>query len=158
MPALQGEYFCKVDSKGRVRMPGKLLTQFHPDFRDKFVINRGFEQHLNIYPKNVWDRISAQLNKLSGLDPGAIRAQRFMLAGSAVLDLDSADRLLISKQQKMYAGIEKQVVLLAYKNKVEVWNEGLYLENFVKVPDLNDDAFNIDILKDIDDDFDVLDI
>ncbi len=158
MPALQGEYYCKVDAKGRIHMPGKLLSQLHKDFRDKFVINRGFEKHLNIYPKNVWDKISAQLNKLNGFDPESRHTQRFLLAGISVLDLDSADRLLISKQQQMYAGIEKKVVLLAYKNKVEIWNEELYMENFVKVPDPEKTEFNTEILKSISDDFDVLDI
>lgn len=158
MPALQGEYYCKVDSKGRIHMPGKLLSQLHIDHRDKFVVNRGFETHLNIYPKNVWDRMSAQINRLSALDLKSRNTMRFILAGATFLDLDSAERLLISKQQQMYAKIEKKVVLLAYKNKVEIWSEELYMENFVKTPDLNSGDFSEDILRSIDDNFDVLDI
>ena len=158
MPALQGEFYCKVDSKGRIHMPGKLLSQLHIDFRDKFVINRGFETHLNIYPRNVWDRMSAQINKLSALDLNSRNTMRFILAGASFLDLDSAERLLISKQQQMYAKIEKKVVLLAYKNKIEIWSEELYMENFVKTPDLNSGDFSEEILRSIDDNFDVLDI
>jgi len=158
MPALQGEYYCKVDSKGRVHMPGKLLAQLHEKYRDKFVVNRGFETHLNIYPRNVWDRISAQLNKLSALDKKSRTTMRFVLAGASFLDLDSAERILISKQQQMYAKIDKKVVLLAYKNKIEIWSEELYLENFVKPPDMESPAFSEDILNQIDDNIDVLDI
>jgi len=158
MPALQGEYYCKVDAKGRIHMPGKLLSQLHKDFRDKFVINRGFEKHLNIYPRNVWDRMSAQINKLSALDLKSRTTMRFILAGASFLDLDSAERLLISKQQKLYADIDKKVVLLAYKNKIEIWSEEKYLENFVKAPDLAGGNFSEDILRSIDDNIDVLDV
>ena len=158
MPALQGEYYCKVDAKGRIHMPGKLLSQLHENFRDKFVINRGFEKHLNIYPRNVWDRLSAQINKLSALDTQARTTMRFRLAGASFLDLDSADRILVSKHQKMYADIDKKVVLLAYKNKIELWSEEKYMENFVKSPDLTSGNFSEDILRSIDDNIDVLDI
>jgi len=158
MPALQGEYYCKVDSKGRIHIPGKLLSQMHEDYRDRFVINRGFEKHLNIYPRNVWDKIARQINNKSSMDPKSRKSMRFMFAGASYLDLDSAERLLVSKPLQLYAKIEKKVVLLAYKNKVEIWNEEIYLENFVKVPDFENGDLSEDILNSIDDNFDVLDI
>ena len=138
-------------------MPGKLLAQLHQDYRHKFVVNRGFETHLNIYPRNVWDRMSAQINKLSAMDSKSRNTMRFILAGATFLDLDSADRLLISKQQKLYGEIDKKVVLLAYKNKIEIWSEDKYLENFVKTPDMSSGQISEEILLSIDDNIDVLD-
>jgi MraZ protein len=65
MPQLLGEYECKLDAKGRMRMPAQLIKQLSEGEEHLFVVNRGFEKHLMLYPKNVWDRISAEINQLS---------------------------------------------------------------------------------------------
>jgi len=54
MDKLTGEYECKVDSKGRLRLPATLIKQIH-EIELGFTLNRGFEKHLIMYPKKVWD-------------------------------------------------------------------------------------------------------
>ena len=55
MLSFLGEYDCKVDSKGRLKMPSGLKRQLHPDDQDKFVLSRGIEEHLNLYPLKEWN-------------------------------------------------------------------------------------------------------
>ena len=49
-----GEYPCKVDAKGRVRLPSALLKQLEDFGAYKFVVNRGYKKYLVLYPEKVW--------------------------------------------------------------------------------------------------------
>jgi MraZ protein len=42
------------------------------------------------------------------------------------MDLDTTNRLLLPKALMEYAGIEKDIVLFAYNNRIEVWSESAY--------------------------------
>jgi len=52
-----GEFDCKLDAKGRFRIPTGLLSKY--DEGMEFVVNRGFEKCLNLYPRPVWDKMVA---------------------------------------------------------------------------------------------------
>ncbi|MDX1667725.1 MAG: MraZ N-terminal domain-containing protein, partial [Saprospiraceae bacterium] len=67
MPGQQllGEYECKLDAKGRMRVPSSLLDQLEGHETQQFVINRGFEKCLTLYPKDVWKRIADEVNQLN---------------------------------------------------------------------------------------------
>ncbi|MBC8342891.1 MAG: MraZ N-terminal domain containing protein, partial [Bacteroidetes bacterium] len=41
MSGFIGEYECKIDAKGRIKLPVDLLRQVPEDAKNKFVINRG---------------------------------------------------------------------------------------------------------------------
>jgi MraZ protein len=65
MTQLLGEFDCKLDAKGRLMVPSSLKKQLPSVEQDGLVINRGFEKHLVIYPKKVWQEIVAELSKLN---------------------------------------------------------------------------------------------
>ncbi|MEK6615380.1 MAG: MraZ N-terminal domain-containing protein, partial [Bacteroidota bacterium] len=65
MSHFTGEFECSVDSKGRVLFPVGLKRQVSPEAGEKFVLNRGFEKHLNLYPFNVWKEITGEMSKLN---------------------------------------------------------------------------------------------
>ena len=60
-----GEFECKLDAKGRLMLPSNLRKQLDPSAQERFVMNRGFEKCLVLYPKNDWEYISAEVNKLN---------------------------------------------------------------------------------------------
>jgi hypothetical protein len=43
-----GEYDCKLDSKGRLKLPAGLIRQLPPEAQGSFVVNRGLENHLSL--------------------------------------------------------------------------------------------------------------
>ena len=65
MTQFLGEFECKLDAKGRMMLPMGLRKQVHPDALEKFVLNRGFESCLAMYPMNEWQAISAEINQLN---------------------------------------------------------------------------------------------
>ena len=66
---LIGEFPVAIDNKGRLRLPTVLLRQLgeKPSEAEgyEFVLNRGFEKCLTLYPKPVWDDITSKLNRLN---------------------------------------------------------------------------------------------
>ena len=137
-----GEYECKVDSKGRIRMPSALIRQIGGTEPLRFTVNRGFEQHLMLYPKNVWEKKTKEINQLNIYNTTQRQAIRYFYRGATELVLDSADRLLLPKSLIEYAGIEKGVVLFAYHEQIEIWAKDRYdqileaePEDFSKIAD-----------------------
>ena len=120
-----GEYDCKVDSKGRVRLPSALIRQIGGT-NIQFTLNRGFEKHLILYPREVWDRKAKEINQLNIYNKQHRQAIRYFYRGATEISLDSADRILIPKGLIEYAGIKSQIVLFAYQDQIEIWSKQGY--------------------------------
>jgi MraZ protein len=121
-----GEYDCKLDPKGRIMMPSGLKKQIAPEAQERFVLNRGFEKCLVLYPLNEWNKISTEINELNLYNKKNREFVRYFYRGASELALDTTGRLLFPKRLLEYAGIEKELILFAYSNRVEVWAKGVY--------------------------------
>ncbi len=127
MNQLLGEYPCKIDPKGRLRLPSALLEQLSEGEQDNFVVNRGFEKCLMLYPKKVWDTKSAQVNELNEFDTNARLFVRAFYRGATELKKDGSDRLNFPNHLLEWAGItDGEVVLTAVNNKIEIWPAAKY--------------------------------
>jgi MraZ protein len=121
-----GEFECKVDAKGRIMLPAGLKKQISPAAQEKFVLNRGFEKHLNLYPMDEWQKISAEVNKLNLYVAKNREFLRRFNNGATEIELDNTSRLLLPKKMMEYAGMDKEVVLFAYANRIEIWSKEAY--------------------------------
>lgn len=126
---LIGEYPVALDDKGRMRLPTALLRQLSAETAEagegavyEFVVNRGFEKCLTLYPKPVWDGISAKLNRLNRFNDRNRAFVRSFYLGAYPVITDSADRILLQKPLLDYAGITKEAILLAMDDRIEIWS------------------------------------
>jgi len=135
MPQLLGEYDCKIDAKGRLRMPSGLLKQLGEAEAHTFVMNRGFEKCLILYPEEVWNKITKEIDALNVYDEKNRQLVRYFYRGATKVTTDSSERILFNKRLKEYAELTKEVVLFAYKDRVEVWNADAYEEQLKNEPE-----------------------
>lgn len=135
MQQLLGEYDCKIDDKGRMRLPSGLISQLGEQETYSFVINRGFENCLMLYPEAVWERISEEVNQLNLYNKKNRDFVRYFYRGAAKVVMDSADRILVTKRLLEYAGIEKDVILSAYNDRIEIWAKDQYDTMLDEEPD-----------------------
>ena len=126
MTQLLGEFDCKLDAKGRLMVPSSLKKQLPSVEQDGLVINRGFEKHLVIYPKKVWQDIVAELSKLNQYEKKTREFIRFFTRGASELSLDASGRVLLPKSLLEFAGIQGEVVLACQFDKIEVWAKDAY--------------------------------
>ena len=122
MVQLYGEYECRLDGKGRLKMPAQLLKQLGGLSPATFFVNRGFEKCIMMYPEKVWDRIVEGVNDLNVYRQKDRNFIRYFFRGVNSVTTDSADRVLIGKNLLDYAGIEKDAVLFAYLDRIEIWD------------------------------------
>jgi transcriptional regulator MraZ len=125
-----GEYEATLDAKGRFLLPAGFKKQLQEEDGNQFVINRGFEKCLTLYPMKSWEPIFSELSKLNDFDPKVREFRRYFLNGATTLELDSAGRLLIPPNLKEHAGLEKDIVLASAMNKIEIWDKGKYQQFF----------------------------
>jgi MraZ protein len=130
-----GEYDCRLDAKGRIKLPAGLIRQFPSADDDSFVMNRGFENHLMLYPKKEWDKIVKVIDSLNSYDRKTREFRRFFYRGACLLTLDTNKRLLMPKKLLDWANIENDIVLFAHTNIIEVWNKEAYEGLLEKEPD-----------------------
>ncbi len=132
---LLGEYDCKIDPKGRMRLPTGLIQQLGERKEYSFVINRGFEHCLMLYPLEVWEEITSKVNSLNTYGKKEREFVRYFYRGASKLIMDSADRVLISKGLLDYAQIESDVILSAYNDVIEIWSKEYYDKMLGNEPD-----------------------
>lgn len=128
MSSLLGEYQCKVDAKGRFLLPSALKRQLDPAAKDQFVVNRGFEGCLVLYPMNEWEAETKRFESLNLFVAKNRKFYRQFHNGATQLGLDAVNRILLPKPLMSAVGITKDIVLFAYANRIEVWDQEKYNE------------------------------
>jgi MraZ protein len=125
-----GEYEATLDPKGRFLLPAGFKKQLPGEGGNQFVINRGFEKCLSLYPMISWEPIYERISKLNDFDHKVREFRRYFLNGATQLELDSAGRLLVPANLKEHAGLERDIVLVAAVNKIEIWDKSKYQQFF----------------------------
>lgn len=126
MTGFLGEYEATLDAKGRFLLPTGIRKQLQEADSHQFVLNRGFEKCLSLYPMSEWMPLFEQLKKLNDFDPKVRTFKRFFLAGATVVELDTASRILLPKNLMEYAELSRDIVLAANTNKIEIWDKQKY--------------------------------
>lgn len=121
-----GEYESTLDSKGRFLLPQAFKKQMPEDSGNLFVINRGFEKCLALYPKQNWQPMVQRLGALNDFEPKIREFRRLFLNGAVEVEMDGAGRLNIPNNLIAYAGLVKDIVLVSSLSKIEIWDKPTY--------------------------------
>jgi MraZ protein len=125
-----GEYEATLDAKSRFLLPVGFKKQLPDAENNQFVMCRGFEKCLSLYPKSSWDPIFTRISQLDDFDPEVRQFRRYFLNGATAVELDSAGRLLVPQPLKEYAALEKDIVLAPGVDKIEIWDQTKYRQFF----------------------------
>ena len=117
-----------VDAKGRVNLPAKLRKYVSPENNDAFVVTRGFEKCLFVYPVDEWNKLEQNLRNLSAYDPEHRRFIRTILELAQESQLDSQARLSLPQELREYASIKNEVRIIGTLDKIELWDPKIYDE------------------------------
>jgi MraZ protein len=133
-----GEYEATLDAKGRFLLPAGFKKQL-PEGENSFVITRGLEKCLSLYPVKSWEPIYNKISQLNDFDPKVRQFRRQFLGGATEVELDNASRLLLPPTLKEYAGLSKDIILVAATDKIEIWDAEKYKQLF---EDFSPEAFS----------------
>jgi MraZ protein len=120
-----GEYNHTIDAKGRLIIPSK----FRDELGETFVLTKGLDGCLSIYPKEEWEEFERKLRTLPLTNKNARTFTRFFIAGATACELDKQGRILVPATLREYAGLAKDVVLTGNLDRIEVWSKEKWAEN-----------------------------
>jgi MraZ protein len=126
MSSFKGSYTHSVDEKGRLNLPAKLRKYVSAENNDTYVVTRGFEQCLFIYPLDEWTKVEARLRELSNYNAEHRMFLRNLLEMANEAQLDSQARLSIPSELRDYAKIGGEVRIIGTLDKIELWNPEVY--------------------------------
>ncbi len=117
---LKGEFSHTIDEKGRLIVPAK----FRDDLGKHFVITRGMDSCLYVFPEEEWQAFEEQLTALPiTTDSKARRFVRFFEGSAVPGDLDKQGRTLLPASLREYAQIDKDVVFIGMGKRAEIWDK-----------------------------------
>ena len=114
-----GEYNHTIDAKGRLIIPAK----FREPLGEEFVLTRGLDGCLYIYPMDEWEAFEEKLRALPLTNKDARAFSRFFVAGATTCELDKQGRILVPATLREFAGLNKDVVLTGNLTRIEVWSK-----------------------------------
>ena len=117
-----GEYINSLDQKHRLSIPVKFRKALDPVNDRTFVLTRGFDSCLILYPVTEWNRVEEQLSRLGSIRGRHRNFVRSIVRHATYLQFDGQGRIAIPEHLMEYAGIEKEVNVIGMINKIEVWD------------------------------------
>lgn len=126
MGILIGTYECKIDAKGRITLPAPLKKQLG-DLEAGFILKRSdFQRCIDFYTMTEWNLEMQKVNSLNRYVKENNDFIRKFMSGVKLIEIDSVGRMLIPKDLLEYAQIDKEIVMSALGNRVEIWDKIAY--------------------------------
>ena len=116
---LMGEYNHTIDAKGRVTIPAK----FRDELGNHFVVTRGLADCLSAYSYERWQKIEANLGKISLTNKAGMKLTRIILGNAIECEVDRMGRILITQALRSKAELDKDVVLVGLGDRIEIWDK-----------------------------------
>ena len=118
-PQFWGEFEHSLDDRGRIVFP----QEFRASLGEEFVISRGPDGALLIFPTMVWLEIEQKLQgAILQRETGFLQR---MFGGRTFVRLDPQGRLVLPKHLREWAGFDDNNVsiLVGQGPKIEVWSK-----------------------------------
>jgi MraZ protein len=119
-----GEFSVTLDDASRIALPRRLRDVLETD---KVIITKGLDTCLWLYPVNEWEKLENQIVGATNPFDDEDRALWQRIIGpNQVIDIDKQGRILIPPTLRVYAGLNKDCIVLGQHHYVEIWSEGRY--------------------------------
>ena len=118
-----GEYKYSIDQKSRLNIPAKFRKALDPNNNNTFVVTRGFDPSLILYPIVEWQKVEQQLLLLSSIKNKDRSFVRSIVRYATIAKYDSQGRIQIPENLLEYSNIRKEVLIIGMINKIEIWNK-----------------------------------
>lgn len=99
-------------------MPAK----FREGLGEKFVMTKGLDNCLFVYPMEEWKILEEKLKRLPITKADARAFVRFFFSGATECEFDKQGRILIPQNLREHAGLEKETVITGVASRIEIWS------------------------------------
>jgi len=113
-----------MDAKGRMAIPARYRDAISARYDGCLIATIDIQDKcLLIYPLQEWEKIEAQIAELPTFNPTTRKLQRILIGHAREMELDGNGRILIPPELRQYAQLEKKVILVGQRHRLELWSE-----------------------------------
>ena len=98
-------------------------AKYREELGFKFVLTRGIDKCLYIYPASEWDQFMKKLSELPSSNSDVRAFIRHFYTNAIETEIDRQGRIIIPQELREYANIEKDLVTVGLLNKIEIWSK-----------------------------------
>lgn len=123
----EGEFTVALDDKNRLTLPAPFRKVQRPDmpsdFANRFVMTKGLDGGLALYPIPEWRRIEENLMKMPFTHSKFRYFNRMLHSNATEVIIDKQGRIPVSKGHKSIAGIDREALVVGNGRWIEIWNK-----------------------------------
>jgi len=136
---LRGNYPARIDSKGRLKVPGLFRRYVEEKYGSQFYVTSLTGECVRIYPMPEWEAIEQRLSLLPSMDPARRKfLDRTNYYGQQSA-MDTQGRILIHPLLRKSAQVVGDVVVLGYLTYLEVWELDKFQQRMLSDPYTEED-------------------
>jgi len=136
-----GEFYNSIDQKNRLSIPAKFRNALDQENDKIFVLSKGFDECLFLYPLEEWKIVEEQLSSLSSIRDKNRNFIRKITRHANYVRYDSQGRIAIPEILLNYANISKEALIIGVVKKIEIWNKKTLLNYENQKNFLSDEDF-----------------
>ena len=143
----RGSSFHTIDPKGRIIVPARFRDVIKASGQDRVMIT-GMDGCLFAYVIDEWAKIEKKILQLPQKSDSMRRFQRIFIGSAQDCKCDAQGRVLVPPALKVYAGLEKEIVLVGVLSRFEIWSkENWDREHGLMEGDLGDEQVRQEIAQ-----------
>ena len=115
---MRGSWTPKLDDKSRLTLPAK----YREELTEEVTVVCEQERCLAVYPKAILDAMMEPINAAPSTLRDVREYQRWTQYRAEDTSPDKQGRIIITATQRIWAGIDREVIIIGAGNRLEVWN------------------------------------
>lgn len=120
----QQSYKYQLDDKNRMRLP----AHFRAALQQNYVVTIGAQKCLFVLTTQDFEDMAAEFADADIFDKDRAVVGRMMYALCTKPEEDAQGRFVLPAQLRDMVGIKKNIVILGYKKRIEIWAEEVWNE------------------------------
>ncbi len=130
MPNFDGEYPHKIDSKGRLFVPSRILEEIlEPADQGHFrvMVNKA-EGCLDLHTESGYEAFRKSALSKERTARGARLLRRYLGANTRKIKIDAQNRILLPEDLRARICLGKEAILVGCGSYIEIWDAKIYQE------------------------------
>ena len=140
---LRGPTNITLDAKGRLSIPTKYREWIAARCDGQVVCTVDHRKCVMIYPLPDWQEAQRTLMRLPNMAKKHQKMRELLMGYAIDVELDSHYRVLIPKEHRGFAGLDRQAMMFGQGNKFDVWDEVCWNERLSRWMDADDDDVDL---------------
>ena len=109
-----------LDGKGRVTVPARWRDMLMANVNGQLIVAKNPDGCLSLFPLSTWETFETTVLSLPTQNDAW---RRFFIGSATDVEIDSASRVLIPPELRVWAGLEDKVKFMGVGSHFELWDQ-----------------------------------